>query len=232
MTEEKKHAYKSMFQETKEPTHTYETTMDKMEEQAHVYETTIDVDQDVEEHVYEDIAPEFKIETSRGCPRRGKTLPARPAKCQLVSPTVTHTLVSANSYLEESQDEIINSQLKSSIGGEISQMSSTSKRPSFLPKSSPAMVPPKRAAKPMVPPKPAAKPMVPPKPPPYVTPATSGVYMPLGVTRSRQQEEDQYMPLCDATREQIHVCGHPETRGWGIEARHNRGHSGCTDHVA
>ena len=82
---------------------------------------------------------------------------------------------------------------------------------------------------PMLPPRPPPKPvfhvtpetpMLPPRPPPkpvsHVTPATSGsegVYMPLCMTRSRQQE-DHYMPLCDATRERSHVAGHPETRGW------------------
>ena len=81
----------------------------------------------------------------------------------------------------------------------------------------------------MLPPRPPPKPvshvtpetpMLPPRPPPkpvsHVTPATSGsegVYMPLRMTRSRQQE-DHYMPLCDATRERSHVAGHPETRGW------------------
>ena len=39
----------------------------------------------------------------------------------------------------------------------------------------------------------------PPKPVSHVTPVTSGsegVYMPLGMTRSRQHEEDHYMQLC------------------------------------
>ena len=31
--------------------------------------------------------------------------------------------------------------------------------------------------------------------------------MPLRMTRSRQQEEDHYMPLCDATRERSCVAG-------------------------
>ena len=72
---------------------------------------------------------------------------------------------------------------------------------------------------PILPPKPPVShvtplmlppPKSPPKPVSHVTPATSGsegVYMPLRMTRIRQQEEDHYMPLCDATRENSHVAG-------------------------
>ena len=70
--------------------------------------------------------------------------------------------------------------------------------------------------------KPTAKPMVPPKPVSHVTPTTSaskGIYMPLSVTRSHQQEEDHYMPLCNSMRTQYtlepgrHARTHKER--WG-----------------
>ena len=84
-----------------------------------------------------------------------------------------------------------------------------------------AVAPPTPAATPMLPPKlppkpvshvtpatPMLPPKLPPKPVSQVTPATSGsegVYMPLRMTGSRQQEEDHYMSLCDTTRERSHI---------------------------
>ena len=168
------HVYREEIR--KERDHVYETTMNKMEEQAHVYETTIDVGED--EHVYDDVV----------CSTRGGQeiiVPVRlskSAKCQQVSPTVTHT-APTKSYVKESQDETIKvAQLRQHNAranmGETQVKTVTSfRRPSSPPKSSkrkPEMLPPKPAA--MVPPKPAA--MAPPKPAAMVPPKPAAMVPP------------------------------------------------------
>ena len=190
------HVYNRPTQNMEESKHVYSNH----ETEDHVYETNMDMGQEVEEqaHVYEEMqykgshtpttakheaAAKHEATVKHKVPVRY----LKPAKRQQASSL--DVAPQNHYYMKEPRPQQDGHDLPSQHS---SIRQPKKKIPTPLPKPSKGV------------------PMLPPKPVPTGT--SEGVYMPLSVTRSRQQEEDHYMPLCDATRERSHVAGYPGTR--------------------
>ena len=189
--------------------HVYKSTPMDME-QAHVHEViTVDIgmDEEMEEHVYEEIIElqYMKMSSGRNVSQEientsggmSAVLPtAKSQQSQLCHPVNIHMRLSPPK--QETREKTPPLPPKPGTILPYNQLCIYQcYHPNYTDVAPPTPIP-------ILPPKP------PPKPVSHVTPATSGsegVYMPLRMTMSRQQEEDHYMPLCDATRENGYVAG-------------------------